>query len=313
MAPVGRSTGWPPSCPPCVSPTATRVTSLHLAGGGWWSVTWRWLLPRGIPTRRGPAEVEGAPDPMATPRVAVPAYRLGPGRVSGWTDASHAVPAQYVAALARAGGRALVLAAPDPAPASEILAPFDGLLLIGGGDVEAHRYGRQPHPAEYLEPDRDELELAIATEAVRSGLPTLAICRGVQVLNVALGGSLHQHLPDVPSMAEHGQAPVGDAIDHSVRVAEGTALSEIGGPVLAACNSQHHQGIDRLGAGLTAVGWTEDGLIEAVETVGPEGWRLGWALGVQWHPERTAATDPTQQALFGALVDRARARMHART
>jgi gamma-glutamyl-gamma-aminobutyrate hydrolase PuuD len=248
---------------------------------------------------------------MPTPLVAVPAYHLGPGRVPGWTDASHAVPAQYVAALSRAGARAAVLAAPDPAPVSEILAPFDGLLLIGGGDVEAHRYGRQPHPAEYLEPERDELELALAKEAVRSGLPTLAVCRGAQVLNVALGGSLHQHLPDMASMVEHGQAPVGDAIDHPVRVAEGTTLSAVCGPVLAACNSQHHQGIDRLGAGLIAVGWSEDGLVEAVETVGPDGWRPGWVLGVQWHPERTAATDRAQQALFDALVDQARTRTRA--
>jgi gamma-glutamyl-gamma-aminobutyrate hydrolase PuuD len=246
---------------------------------------------------------------VPTPLVAVPAYPLAAGRVSGWTDASHAVPAQYVMALSRAGARPVVLAAPDPSPPSEILAPFDALVLIGGGDVEAHRYGRQPHPAEYLEPDRDELELSLAAEAMRTGLPTLAICRGAQVLNVALGGSLHQHLPDVASMAEHGQAPVGSPVDHPVRVAEGTTLASICGPAIDACNSQHHQGIDRLGTKLAAVGWSEDGLIEAVEAIGPtsdDGGRPRWALGVQWHPERTAATDPTQQALFDAVVDRAR-------
>jgi gamma-glutamyl-gamma-aminobutyrate hydrolase PuuD len=248
---------------------------------------------------------------MSTPLVAIPAYRLGPGRVSGWTDASHAVPAQYVGALSRAGARGVVLAAQDPAPAAEILAPFDGLLLIGGGDVEARRYGLRPHPTEYLEPERDELELALSREAVRSGLPTLAICRGAQVLNVALGGSLHQHLPEMASMAAHGQAPVGDAIDHSVRVAVGTTLSAICGSVLDACNSQHHQGIDRLGAGLVAVGWSDDGLIEAVETIGPDGSGSGWVLGVQWHPERTAADDPSQQALFDAFAERARTRTHA--
>jgi gamma-glutamyl-gamma-aminobutyrate hydrolase PuuD len=249
---------------------------------------------------------------VPTPLVAVPAVQLAAGRVRGWTDASHAVPSQYVAALSRAGARPVVLTAPDPAPASEILAPFDALLLIGGGDVEARRYGRRPHPAEYLEPDRDELELSLAEEAFRTGLPTLAICRGVQVLNVALGGTLHQHLPDVASMAEHGQAPVGDAVDHPVRVAEGTTLAGICRPTLSTCNSQHHQGIDGLGAGLAAVGWSEDGLIEAVEAVGPtsdDGGRPRWALGVQWHPERTAAKDPTQQALFDAVVDRATAEL----
>jgi gamma-glutamyl-gamma-aminobutyrate hydrolase PuuD len=248
-------------------------------------------------------------DAMPTPLVAIPAVHLAAGRVSGWTDASHAVPDKYVAALSRAGARPVVLAAPDRSPASEILAPFDALVLIGGGDVEAHRYGRQPHPAEYLEPARDELELSLAEEAMRTGLPTLAICRGVQVLNVAFGGSLHQHLPDVASLAEHGQAPVGDAVDHPVRVAPGTTLAGICGRALDACNSQHHQGIDRLGGGLAAVGWSEDGLIEAVEAVptSGDGGRTPWVLGVQWHPERTAANDPTQQALFDALVDRARA------
>jgi putative glutamine amidotransferase len=247
------------------------------------------------------------------PLVAVPAVRLAAGRVRGWADASHAVPDQYLGALSRAGARPVALAAPDGAPPSEILAPFDALLLIGGGDIEAHRYGRQPHPADYLEPDRDELELSLVEEALRTGLPTLAICRGVQVLNVALGGTLHQHLPDVASMAEHGQAPVGDPVDHPVRVAAGTTLAGICGPALAACNSQHHQGIDRLGAGLAAVGWSADGLVEAVEAVGQatdDGGRPRWALGVQWHPERTAATDPTQQALFDAVVDRARADLH---
>ncbi len=247
---------------------------------------------------------------MPTPLVALPAVPLAAGRVSGWTDASHAVPDKYVAALFRAGARPVLLAAPHPAPASEVLAPFDALVLIGGGDVEAHRYGSQPHPADYLEPARDELELALAKEAVRIGMPMLAVCRGVQVLNVAFGGSLHQHLPDMASLVEHGQAPVGDAVDHTVRVAPGTTLAGICGPALDACNSQHHQGIDRLGAGLAAVGWSEDGLIEAVEAVGPgsaDGGRSRWALGVQWHPERTAARDPTQQALFDALVDRARA------
>jgi gamma-glutamyl-gamma-aminobutyrate hydrolase PuuD len=249
---------------------------------------------------------------VSAPLIAVPSYPLGAGRVSGWTDASHAVPAQYVAALSRAGARPVVLAAPDPAPAGEILAPFDGLLLIGGGDVEAYQYGLEPHPAEYLEPDRDELELALAREAVSRGLPTLAVCRGAQVLNIALGGSLHQHLPDLRLSVEHGQAPVGDAVDHPVRVADGTTLSQLCGRALAACNSQHHQGIDRLGAGLVAVGWSEDDLIEAVETVGPDGRRTGWALGVQWHPERTAADDPSQQALFDGLVDRARASSNAK-
>lgn len=240
---------------------------------------------------------------MSTPLVAIPAYHLAAGRVSGWTDAGVAVPEQYMAAVSRAGGRPVVLAANDSAPAPDILAPFDGLLLIGGGDVDPGRYGNEPHPAEYLEPHRDELELALARQAVDAGLPMLAVCRGLQVLNVAFGGSLHQHLPDMASMAHHGQAPKGDPVDHSVRVAPGTALAKACGTTLDACNSQHHQGIDRLGDGLVAVGWSDDGLVEAVEA--DRGHR-GWMIGVQWHPERTAAVDPCQQALFDALAENAR-------
>jgi putative glutamine amidotransferase len=247
---------------------------------------------------------------MSAPLVAIPAYHLAAGRVSGWTDAGIAVPEQYMAAVSRAGGRPVVLAASDPAPATEILAPFDGLLLIGGGDVEPHRYGNQPHPTEYLEPHRDELELSLAKEALDAGLPMLAVCRGLQVLNVALGGSLHQHLPDMASMAQHGEAPKGDPVDHPVRVAPGTALAEACGTTLDACNSQHHQGIDRLGEGLVAVGWSDDGLVEAVEA---DGDHRGWMIGVQWHPERTAAADPCQQALFDALAEKARSRTRGST
>jgi putative glutamine amidotransferase len=107
------------------------------------------------------------------------------------------------------------------------------------------------------------------------------------------------------SMAQHGEAPKGDPVDHPVRVAQGTALAETCGTTLDACNSQHHQGIDRLGDGLVAVGWSDDGLIEAVEA---DGEHRGWMIGVQWHPERTAAADPSQQALFDALAEKARSR-----
>jgi putative glutamine amidotransferase len=238
---------------------------------------------------------------VPTPLIAVPAYHLGPGRVSGWEQGGPAVPNRYVKALRRAGLRPLLLTAPDPAPAPEILEPFDALLLIGGGDIEARRYGEPNHPAMYgLEPERDELELELTREALRAEMPVLAICRGFQLLNVALGGTLHQHLADLPGVIEHGAPQQGGSAFHDVRVAAGSRLAKaVGGEdVITDCASHHHQGVDRLGDDVEPVGWSSDGLVEAIETGGP-----GWVLGVQWHPEMTSEEDPVQQGLFEAFAD----------
>ena len=159
-----------------------------------------------------------------------------------------------------------------------------------------------------MDPHRDELEIALVHEAARRDLPTLAVCRGIQVVNVARGGTLHQHVPDLPGVLAHrpdaslGSTPVMHdvAVDHGSRVAEAT------GRTLLRCASHHHQAVDRLGDGLQVVGRSEDGVIEAVE--GDD----GWLVAVQWHPELTAAEDPTQQALFDALAERARERSRAR-
>src|SRR6266568_852298 len=132
---------------------------------------------------------------VGPPVVAVPTYHLAAGRVSRWVAGGYAVPEAYVAALARAG----VVAALLPATTADVdvLDRFDGLLLVGGGDVEPHRYGVAAHPSVYgTEPDRDAQEVALARAAVDAGLPVLAVCRGMQLLNVAFGGTLHQHLPD---------------------------------------------------------------------------------------------------------------------
>ncbi len=239
-----------------------------------------------------------------TPLVAIPASRLAPGRIEGWGAGAHAVGDTYVAALRRAGARPVILTAPEPDPAPEVLAPFAGLVLAGGGDLDPSHYASWRDDRVYgIEPERDHLELALVAAAVDAGIPILAICRGAQVVNVAFGGSLHQHLPGMLGRGAHGDPTSGIRVTHGVEVASGSCLAEaVGTHRLAACTSVHHQGIERVGDGLVAVGWSDDGLVEALEPA--EG--SGWLVAVQWHPEITAANDPDQQALFNAFAHEAR-------
>ena len=243
---------------------------------------------------------------VAKPLIAVAAYRLSPGRVALWGEtAAVALPAPYVEAIARAGGHPVLLSALDPGPAAELLEPFDALVLAGGGDIDPSAYGQETHAEVYgVDPNRDHMEMDLLAEAMSHRKPALCICRGMQVANVALGGTLTQHLPDVPEMGEHG-VPLGGGTVHEIRVAEGSALAAALGGAAATATCHHHQGVDRLGEGLVASGWSADGLVEGLE-LGDHGGR--WLLGVQWHPEETAAQDPAQQALFGALVAEAAAR-----
>jgi putative glutamine amidotransferase len=256
-----------------------------------------------------PANVGAPPEKMqsvAKPLIAIAAYRLNPGRVSMWGEtAAVALPATYVEALARAGGHPILLSALDPGPVSELLGPFDALVLAGGGDIDPAAYGQEAHTEVYgVDPNRDRMEMDLLAEAMRTGKPVLCICRGMQVANVALGGTLMQHLADVPEMGEHG-VPLGGGTVHEIRVAEGSALAAALGGAVATATCHHHQGVDRLGDGLVASGWSADGLVEGLELSDHGG---QWLLGVQWHPEETAAGDPAQQALFGALVAEAAAR-----
>jgi putative glutamine amidotransferase len=168
----------------------------------------------------------------------------------------------------------------------ETLARFDGVCLPGGPDVDPHRYGAavvDPR-VDGVDPDHDALDLAMARAAVEAGLPLLAICRGHEVLNVALGGTLVQHIDD------HRY------VHHPVRLAPGSRAAIAIGHQHPVGHSVHHQAIDRLGDGLVASGWAAAGTIEAVELPG------AWVLGVQWHPEDTAEHDADQQRLFAAFV-----------
>jgi putative glutamine amidotransferase len=169
----------------------------------------------------------------------------------------------------------------------------DGVLLPGGGDLAAHWSGQEPHPSLYdVDEEQDAFDLAVARHALASGLPMLAVCRGNQVVNVALGGDLVQDLGE----------RVHRHVVQEIAVDPGTALARLVG-TSPTISCYHHQGIGRLGAGLRAVAHAPDGVIEAVELENSS----GWYLGVQWHPEDTAAHDPVQAGLFGELVAQASA------
>ena len=234
---------------------------------------------------------------MTAPLVGIPTYRLGPGKVGNWQGA-FALPEPYVTALSGAGARVVLLPPCQPGRAGELLERFDGLVLAGGGDIEPARYGAGDHPAQYgTDPARDELELELARSAVRAGLPTLGICRGVQLLNVAFGGTLIQHLPDQDGRLEHRNE--AKQAMHDVKVAGGSRLAGALGQDRAHCLSHHHQGLDRIGEGFRPVAWSPDGLVEGIER------EQGWTVGVLWHPESTAAADPVQRALLRGFVDAA--------
>ena len=238
---------------------------------------------------------------MTRPLVAVPAYHLANDRVARWPEGGYGVPAPYLDGLRRAGARTAIIAPGEEGEAGEILAPFDALLLVGGGDIDPARYDAVPDTEHNygVEEDRDRFEISLLHAARRAHLPTLCICRGMQVLNVAFGGSLHQHLPAMAGLIPHG-VPLDDSVAyHDVRSATDSRLREAAGETDLSCASHHHQGIDRVGDALVATGWSSDGLVEAIE-VDPGG--PDWMLGVQWHPEETAAKDPAQQSLFDRLV-----------
>ena len=237
---------------------------------------------------------------MPPPLVAITTYHLGTGQVGTW-DGAYALPQPYVTVLRRAGASTALLPPAQPSAAEELLAPFDGLLLAGGVDVEPARYGAAAHPAQDgLDLDRDELELELASAAVRLGLPVLGICRGVQLLNVAFGGTLLQHLPDLPGLVEHRNE--AKQAMHGVRVEPGSRLAAALGRVEVEVRSDHHQALDRLGEGFRAVAWAPDGLVEGIER------EEGWTVGVLWHPESTADADPAQHHLVRAFVAEASAR-----
>lgn len=213
-----------------------------------------------------------------------------------WDQRFALVPETYLLGVEEGGGAPLLLPPQPvhPEVVERVLGAVDGLVLTGGADVDPARYGaeRGPH-TQTPRHDRDAWEAALAAGAIERGLPVLAICRGVQLLNVVLGGSLVQHVPDVTD-ADHGDAP-GDFAPTEVEIVDGTRVRDVLGAVgdRLTVHCHHHQVIDRVGDGLLVSARSADGLVEAVEL--PD---APFVVGVQWHPEQDAA----DRRLFAALV-----------
>ncbi|HEX5613630.1 MAG TPA: gamma-glutamyl-gamma-aminobutyrate hydrolase family protein [Acidimicrobiia bacterium] len=240
---------------------------------------------------------------MVSPLVAVTGRALQAGRVARWPEPALALQRTYLDAISRAGGTPVLLLPEelDERDASALLARFDALVLTGGPDVEPACYGQERHPDVYgVDAVADAFECALLRAALASDIRTLAICRGIQVLNVALGGTLHQHITGAPGVGAHGVPAVDDgSVLHEVVLDAGSRTADVMGTVTPTCSSHHHQALDALGAGVTVVGRAADGIVEAVEVRDAP-----HLLAVQWHPEDTAATDPAQQRLFDWLVSR---------
>jgi putative glutamine amidotransferase len=213
----------------------------------------------------------------------------------------------YLHAVQRAGGIPVLLPPHlDDRSRGALWSRLDGIVLTGGADIDPRRFGETPHPAVYgVSPVRDALELELTSQALDQRVPLFAICRGIQVLNVALGGSLYQDIPTEPgSPIDHSQKAPRPQPTHRVSVSGETRLAEVLGALDLEVNSFHHQSIKSLGRGLREVAWAPDGIIEGVEM--PDA--PGFVLGVQWHPEELIDRDPAARRLFEALIAAARAR-----
>jgi putative glutamine amidotransferase len=225
-----------------------------------------------------------------------------------WERRAAVLPEAYFELVAAAGGRPLLLPPPSSAPggpesgALEVVDVLDALVLTGGGDLDPATYGETPDPeVSGVDPNRDASERALLAAALRADMPVLAICRGCQVLNVELGGTLHQHLPDVVGNLDHRSAPMvfGDV---EVTTVPGTVTASVfGATTTVRCS--HHQSIRELGRGLVATAHARDGVIEAVEAPSAR-----FVLAVQWHPE-----EGMDQRPFDALVEAATAYRHLRS
>ena len=211
-----------------------------------------------------------------------------------WEEVAALIPLSYVRAVEHAGGRAVILP-PSEDGLEETLAAVDGLIFSGGGDLDPSLYGANAHPeTDSPHRTRDQAELGLLQAALQRDMPVLAVCRGSQLLNVARGGDLVQHLPDELGHERHKHEP-GTFSDHAVRL---DPSSKVGGLLgdHAPVKSHHHQGYGRVGDGLREAGWADDGTVEALEDPGKR-----FAVGVLWHPE-----EGEDFALFRGLVEEAR-------
>ncbi|MET1036251.1 MAG: gamma-glutamyl-gamma-aminobutyrate hydrolase family protein [Arthrobacter sp.] len=235
------------------------------------------------------------------PAPARAAYRPRIGLTTYWQDAAWGVwnnraaivPGKYVTGVVAAGGTPLLL--PPVGTDPSVVDVLDGLIVIGGVDVDPAGYGAEPHRLTRAQPERDDHDIALTRAALEAGVPLFAICRGAQVLNVALGGSLHQHVPDILPEARYQPSPGEYGTVDFTTVAGSLAADLLGPAATAPC--YHHQSIDRLADGLRVTARAADGTIEAVESTAAP----GWVLGVQFHPEE----NPGDARLFHGFIEAA--------
>lgn len=235
---------------------------------------------------------------MPAPPVIGIACAVLPAKWGPWHQPAAVVAADYVLQVQRAGGLAVVLPPHDGDP-GPLLDAIDGLMLTGGNDIEAAAYGAEPHPeAEIPDAARDSWEAALIRAALDRDMPVLGICRGMQVMNVAYGGTLTQHLPESHGTHDHRRTTGSfEGNDHMVRLDEGSLVARAAGEFVHSVPSHHHQAVDQVGEGLILTGRSaDDGVAEAIEMPGRR-----FALGVQWHPE----ADPGS-GVIAAFVDAAR-------
>lgn len=213
---------------------------------------------------------------MVRPVVAISGYREPAAAYRVWSQEAALLPWSYVRAVRSAGAEPVVL---PPGGEPDVLGRLDGLVLSGGIDIDARRYGEEPHPLnDPPQPERDESELQLLTAALEHGLPVLGVCRGIQLMALAYGGRLEQHLPDALGTTAH-QEQAGAFRHHDVDVLPGTALADVYGAGRLEVSTYHHQGVADAGS-LTVAARAPDGVIEALEDR-----ERPFVLGVQWHPE----------------------------
>jgi putative glutamine amidotransferase len=234
------------------------------------------------------------PDTSSLPIIGITTY----GRD---VENKFALPAEYVDSVRRAGGIPVLLP-PGEVAFARLLDQLDGLILAGGGDLDPRHYDGEAHETIYmLDQERDVTELAMAQHVVDQEVPTLGICRGAQVVNVALGGTLIEHLPDEVGESILHRLPPRNPSAHAVDIDPSSRLAKILQTSQIDSASWHHQAVREVADGLEVVALAADGTIEAIEMQ-----QHPWLVTVQWHPELTAADDPVQQRLFDAFVEACR-------